>query len=130
MKHLPLLRVAVIPHRHQNYDTAGDYFQLGEDNHAVWMVRVSAMSDWRHEALVMIHELVEMILTKNDGVTWKDIDEFDKTGGGKDHPDPGTIPEAPYHQQHTKATEIERKMAEWLNIDWEAYDASFDALEY
>lgn len=126
MKHLPSIMSHTIPHNLQQYDTAGDYWQHGP----WWFVRVSEMGDWRHEALVFIHEFVEMCLTTQHGIDWKDIDQFDKYGEGKDHPDPGTLESAPYHNEHMLAVQMEKKFAKLLRIDWEEYDKSFDKLEY
>lgn len=125
MDHLPKITIRIIPHSLQNYDTAGDYEQLKTG----WLVSVSEMSDWRHEALVMIHELVEMILTKHNGVKWEDIDNFDTTIG-RELDDPGNCPKAPYHKEHIAATNIERLLAQLLGVNWAEYDKSFDDLEW
>lgn len=118
--------IRTIPHELQRYDTAGDY----RERDGVWYVNVSKMSDWRYEALVKVHEIVEMILCKNDGVDWKDIDNFDMVGAGKGHPDPGTLVDAPYYEQHKQATNIEQLLAEYLKVSWTDYNAALDALEY
>lgn len=120
------ISVHIIPHRNQKYSTCGDYWELGER----WDVRISKTEDWRHSYLVLIHELTEMALTKNDGVNWDDIDKFDMEGDGKDHPDPGTLKSAPYHKQHLLATVIERRLAKMLNVDWDEYNEALDSLEY
>lgn len=126
MDHLPIIRIGTRPHDTQNYDTAGNY----EDLKGVWYVDVSHLPDWRMEFLIALHELVEMALTKNNGVDWKDIDYFDTEGGGKDHPDPGSLETAPYHKEHMAAERLERKMAELLGVEWETYNQALDALEY
>lgn len=131
MTHFPVTRITSIPHCAQLYDTAGDYREIDDySGRPVWLLRVSNMGDWRHEALVVIHELVEMVLTKNDGVSWKDIDHFDTEGDGKDHPDPGTLESAPYHKQHTFATYIEREVALALGVNWDDYEKELNTLEY
>lgn len=126
MTHLPVIRVGTRPHATQKYDTAGDYEELK----GVWYVDVSELPDWRMEFLIAIHELVEMACTKHNGVPWKDIDHFDIEGGGKDHPDPGSLETAPYHKEHMAAEQIERKVAELLGVEWETYNQALDALEY
>ena len=80
------------------------------------------MPDWRHSALVVVHELVEMILTKARNIDWKDIDEFDMNGLGKDSDDPGSMPEAPYHKEHVFAEKIERM----LNYERKELKPTFD----
>lgn len=126
MKHLGKIVITPIKHKFQNYDTAGDY---GKNNSGWWM-RISEMEKWQYEALVTLHELVEMILTTNDGVKWKDIDKFDKDGEGKGHPDPGTLKSAPYYRQHKVATRIEKIVCKELGLSWEEYDNSFNKLKW
>lgn len=126
MKHLPTVLSQVITHAAQEYDTAGNYWEVFD----IWHLQVSECSDWRHEALIMLHEFVEMCLTKNDGVDWKDIDKFDMEGPGKDMNDPGSSTEAPYHNQHLLAEAMERKFATMLGVDWDKYNADLDSLEY
>ena len=125
MDHLPSINCVTIPHHTQRYDTAGNYgeSQLG------WWLEISKMKDWRYEMLVLIHELTEMALTKQANVEWKQIDLFDTTVG-KDHPDPGTMPEAPYFEQHAQATKIERMLAKMLGVNWKKYDKSFEELKW
>lgn len=125
MRHLPNIEITLIEHSKQAYDTAGDY---GKD-YAGWWMNVSRMKDWRYEALVSVHELVEMILTTNDKVKWKDIDYFDKKGEGKGHDDPGTLKSAPYFKQHRFATRIEKLLCSELGVDWKEYDESFSKLK-
>ena len=126
MNHLPPISIRVIAHSNQKYDTAGDYCEMYDN----WYMKISKMKDWRYEALVTVHELIEMILTKHHGVDWNDIDIFDMAGEGKDHPDPGTLPSAPYHNEHMLATQIEKKLAKMLNVDWKEYDESFNDLKW
>ena len=59
------INIETIPHGDQRYPTVGDYW---DDENGVMQVRVSDMKDWRYEALVIIHELVEMFLTKHRGI--------------------------------------------------------------
>jgi len=119
------IHIKFIPHHQQDYSTAGDYWGY-EDK---WHVRISKTEDPKHQALVLIHEIVEMFLTEANGVSWEEIDKFDKTGGGKDHPDPGTLKSAPYHNEHMLATQIEKRVAKMLGVDWKEYNQSLDSLE-
>ena len=68
------INIETIPHGDQRYPTVGDYW---DDENGVMQVRVSDMKDWRYEALVVIHELVEMFLTKHRGIPEHEISEFD-----------------------------------------------------
>lgn len=90
------------------------------------------MGNWRFEALVALHELVEVIKCKHDGVSQKDVDAFDiafeknRKPGNDD--EPGDDPNAPYQNQHCLATGIERIMAAELGVDWREYDRAVMAL--
>lgn len=131
MNHIPKIKIFLVDHNLQNYDTAGDYFETkGSCDEEEWSMKVTKLPDARMEACIILHEFVEMVLTKVHNVSWKDIDEFDKNGEGKDHPDPGTLPSAPYYNEHALATQLEKKFAKMLSLDWDEYNAALDALSY
>ena len=124
------MKIESIPHQEQRYPTVGDYWQ-GEDG--IEQIRVSSMPDWRYEALVAVHELVELILTRHRGIAEQDISRFDVefeqsrekalvTG------EPGDHPNAPYRKEHFFATNVERLLAAELDVDWFEYDRLVDAL--
>ena len=125
MRHLPDIDHRVIPHTDQYYDTAGNYWDDGSE----WKMRVSKMEDWRYEALVTLHEFIEMCLTTHHNISWDDIDYFDRNEG-KDSDDPGRMPEAPYHNEHMLAMQLEKKFAKMLGVDWKKYDSSFADLKW
>lgn len=116
------IKINFIPHAIQRYDTAGDYKEF-EDS---WYVFVSETEDWRYEFLVLLHELVEMALTKHRGIDWNLIDEWDMMGPGKDSDDPGAMEDAPYHKEHMQAESIERQVAEMLGVVWDEYQKALD----
>jgi hypothetical protein len=37
---------------------------------------------------------------------------------------------APYHNEHVIATQIEKKFAKAMGVDWKEYNEVLDALEY
>jgi len=117
--------ITTIPHCRQRYDTAGDYRETGG---ALWSLTVSEMPDPRMEAALIVHELVEMILTKHRGITWGEIDRFDM--GHPELDDPGADPRAPYHLEHLAAEQIEKQMCILLGLPWAEYQAAFDALKF
>lgn len=119
------LIVSMIDHKEQRYNTAGDYLEVGKS----WILNISKTEDWRCSAAVLIHEIVEMFLTKHNGVKWEDIDAFD-TGIGKDLADPGLCPAAPYHKEHMIAEEFEREFVVQIGLTWEEYQDALDSLEY
>lgn len=125
------INIETIPHELQRYPTVGDYWQ--EDS--VEQVRISEMKDWRYEVLVMVHELIEMALTRHRNVSEEAITAFDvkfeaerleglRTG------EPGDDPAAPYRREHTFATNVERLLAAELDVDWATYEVYVDSLGF
>lgn len=115
--------IETIPHDQQRYPTVGDWQWLDSDTLSI---KVSKLTDWRREALVTVHELVEVLMCKHDGVTEKSVDEFDKDFEAHRHPDnndePGDSPDAPYVKQHCVATGVERILAAHLDVSWKLYE--------
>ena len=126
------MKVAIesIPHDEQRYPTVGDYWL---DESGTDQVRVSSMPDWRYEALVAVHELVEMLLARHRGISEEHISQFDiafeqaREQGGA-FGEPGDAPDAPYRREHFFATNLERLLAAELDVDWFTYDRFVDAL--
>lgn len=124
------INIETIPHQSQRYPTVGDYW---EDGAEVEQVRVSEMPDWRYEALVAVHELIEMILTKHRGIAEQAISEFDiafekSREVGQVLGEPGDDPRSPYRKEHFFATNVERLLAAELGVDWFAYDRFVEGL--
>ena len=120
--------IETIPHKRQRYETCGDwYFRKG-----VLHIKVSKMSDWRREMLVAVHELVEVLLCKDRGITTAEVDAFDKAfekaraPGNED--EPGDDPKAPYRKEHFFATNIERLLSAELRVDWAKSDKEINGL--
>lgn len=130
--------IQVIPHNEQRYDTVGDWFftkdwyrpkgtEMGPQK--LWTpidllhIRVSKMSDWRYEVLVGLHELVECLICRQQGVSQQAVDNFDMAW--QQHADiaePGDDPTAPYYQQHQLASVVERLVSLALGVYWPAYE--------
>jgi hypothetical protein len=121
--------VQAIPHKEQFYNTVGDWRW---DKEGTLQIRVSKMSDWRYEACVIIHELVEAALCKYSGVGQKQVDRFDiafeKNRKEGDESEPGDSPEAPYRTQHCIATGVEKIVAAFLGVVWKSYESEINAL--
>lgn len=123
MREIKEIYMRVIDHDTQRYETVGDYWI---DDHDVLQIRASKLPTNKMELLVMIHELIEVILTEDRGIKEKDISDFDKKyeanrpEGNVD--EPGDDCEAPYKREHCMATGIERIMASLLGVDWLDYD--------
>ena len=109
------IEIEFIDHKNQRYDTAGDYYLRGN----TLIVKISKYKDWRYQWLVMIHELSEVFLVMNKGISFDSIDQFDMSFKGED---PGSDPNAPYHEEHMTALDIERKLCEKSGLNWEEYE--------
>ena len=115
--------IEVIPHISQRYNTIGDWQWFGD----TLRIRVSDMGDWRKEFLVGIHEAIETMLCKHDGVTEEQVDAFDFA-----HPElhePGDDKSAPYHEQHKTAIMIETLLMKELKVDETFYLEVMESLQ-
>lgn len=124
MKHLPSVTIEVVEHSDQKYDTCGNY---GEGLDCWWM-EISKLPKWQYEALIAIHELVEMVLTKDRKISWDKITKFDNTFIDED--DPGNMKIAPYHKEHKFATKLEKMLCSELGLDWKKYDKAVNSLKW
>ena len=105
--------IVTIPEKEHRYDTCGDW--LVDDFGAI-RIRVSEMGDWKAEATVAIHELIETAWCKAHGVTTGMVDAFDM-----DYPqdkNPGVDPAAPYFEGHKLAMQIEHLFASGIDYDY------------
>ncbi len=117
-----MIVVETLRHAFQRYPTCGDW----TNENGVLRVKVSELPDWRYEALVAIHEIVEATLCRADGVTPEQVDAFDMAFKGDS--EPGDDPQAPYRRQHLMATAIEKMLAAALGVDWQAYERAIEEL--
>ncbi|MDE2015972.1 MAG: hypothetical protein KGJ89_05100 [Patescibacteria group bacterium] len=121
--HLTSILIDIIKHKHQRYNTCGDWFRDGE----FLRIRVSQMLNPDYEFLIALHELVETYLSGKHGITEEEVDAFDINWKGEG--EPGDCPEAPYYKEHRIATLIEKAMAETLGVDWTEYGNAIDKLD-
>lgn len=116
--------IKTIPHSDHRYSTVGDYWF--EDDGSL-QIRVSDTGNWKHEALVALHEMVEVLLCKDRGISEPDIMAFDMAFEAKREPgnedEPGDDPAAPYGKEHRFAENLERLLAGELGVNWNQYDA-------
>lgn len=126
------IQIETIPHDQQRYPTVGDWQWL--DQHTL-IIRVSELTDWRREALVAIHELVEVLLCKERKISEQAVDDFDKKyerkrkAGLKAYQgEPGDHKFAPYRKEHFFATNIEALLAGELGVDWPDYEREVESL--
>ena len=118
----PLIRVEVVDHADQRYETAGDW-QWDRDTGEL-VVRVSKTADDRDAFLLAVHEIVEAFLCKIHGVPETAVDRFDEEFN-KSHnlllDEPGEDPSAPYYSEHGAAEIVERLVAREAGVPWGEY---------
>lgn len=125
------ITIETIPHSQQRYDTCGDW--LFDDNGDL-LIRVSELGDWRYEALVGVHELIEVLICKHRGISQEEVDKFDINylAAGRPHegePDePGDAKDCPCRAEHFAATTIERMLSSELSVDWWDYGTAVEEL--
>jgi hypothetical protein len=106
----------------QRYPTVGDWWR--EDG--VLQIRACETADPRDALLVALHELIEAALCEHRGISEGSVTMFDLAHLDSD--DPGSLPDAPYREEHVFAECVERLMALELGRDWKEYDAALAAL--
>jgi hypothetical protein len=120
--------IETISHGKQRYPSVGDWFY----RRGVLHIRVSKLSDWRREYLVALHELVEVMQCRHDGVSQKAVDGFDnayeKARPAGDESEPGDAAKAPYRRQHCLASGVERIAAAALDVCWKDYEEELNGL--
>jgi hypothetical protein len=124
------IEIKTIPHSQQRYETVGDWFYTPN---GAWHFHVSDLDDWRMEIAVAVHELIECMLCRFEGITQVEVDDFDMAYETQRAPDnydePGDDPRAPYHKQHCIATGIERIVVCMLGLSWKEYDDKINMLQ-
>lgn len=127
------IEIETIDHAEQRYPTVGDWFYRdekilnpkGTSTEEVLHIKVSKLGNWRYEALIAVHELVEVILCQHAGISQAAVDKFDiafeKTRPEGNEDEPGDATEAPYRKQHCLATAVERMLAAELDVAWYEY---------
>lgn len=123
-----------IDHLSHRIPTCGDWYY---DDEGTLHIRASKLSNEKYEVILLVHELIEALACRYDGVPVEEVDAFDlefehkianrQTDGGDE---PGDEPDAPYSDQHCLATAFERILAERWGIKWKTYNAELYELPY
>lgn len=112
--------INVVPPASMRYRTVGDWFFDGTD----LIIKVADTKNWRYNLLVAIHELIEVFLCTDKGITSKQVDRFDFSHENDE--DPGSHPKAPYQAQHLIAMGVEMMLAAVLGVKWRVYEAAIE----
>lgn len=129
------ITIKTIPHSKQAYSTVGNYWETKDSLE----VRVSDMGNPTLELATALHELIESHLCRLNGISFEDIEEFDRAyEKSRDDDDrhascgclmqiePGMDVHAPYHEQHVFATKLEREFVS--EASWGVYDVIVNKL--
>ena len=123
------ISIRTIPHDNQRYPTVGDWIW---DKNGDLIINVSDMGNKKYEFLVAFHELIEVMLCKERGITQAEVDDFDIAYEARrnfdDTSEPGDSLKAPYYNEHQFATCLERLMALELGVNWGEYDEKVNNL--
>lgn len=129
---IPHIYIHIIPHDHQRYDTCGDW-QFDEEGSL--HVHVSDMESFTSEAAVAIHEIVEALLCRRNGVKEEAVTRFDlqyeqERAVGKHGltEEPGDDLRAPYREEHQMATFVERCVIAAFGVRWNDHDERVNRL--
>lgn len=127
------IMAGTINHKSHKYPagTVGDW----NFNKGVLNIVVSETGDWKMNALIMIHEIVESILCKANDIPETKVRKFDiefdkkhSHGRGRET-EPGDDPLSPYRRQHCVATGIERIIAAEMGVSWSEYEEKLEGLK-
>jgi hypothetical protein len=116
----PIERIVIefIPQEQQRYDTCGDY-QIADGE---LLIRITKVEPEVYSHAILVHELVEVLLCRQAGITPEDVDAFDIHGIGSDLAEPGNDVRAPYHRQHLWSDVAERLFIAAAGLSWSEYD--------
>lgn len=97
-------------------DSWGDYWV---DEDGTLQIRAVLMPDVMFSHYILTHEHLEAIRCYRDGISLGSIEKWDSDHS--DHPDPGCLPDAPYHSQHQDSMLVEKVCCHQDGYAWEEY---------
>ena len=115
----------LVPHHSQRYDTVGDW-QWEAQRLEIRVSREIGATHPEYVSLVFVHELVEALLCRHDGISAAQVDAFDKSYSKAG--EPGDDPAAPYYREHRVAERVERQMAAAMGVKWADYQAALERI--
>jgi hypothetical protein len=124
--------IETVPHERNRNNQVGDYRYM-EDG--TLYITVSNMGDEKMEWLVALHEMIEEMLAKSDGITEEQINDYDiyyekkrEMGLVDENSEDGFASDCIYKKYHTIATGCEMILAAQLGVDWLNYDEKVNSL--
>lgn len=80
----------------------------------------------KYNFLILLHALVEQYLCFEHGIKDEEVTKFDREHTHCD--DPGSHIEAPYHEEHRIAEEVESLVSVQMGVDWVKYGKTIDKI--
>ena len=115
----------------QRYPTLGDYYLTNTER----IFSISNTGRSLYDDLILIHELVEEVLTRNKGIKEEDITKYDlefekkvELGVISGSSEPGEQLDCPYRREHILAETIERLILNHLGEDFNEYNNKLNNL--
>ena len=124
--------VETISHESQRYKTVGDWRFEGDNLE----IKVSNLGNIYYEWFIAEHEINEALMCKKDGITEKQVSDYDIAFEQlrKEYPEiigdqePGDMVSAPYNSQHKRATQIEYSSVSLHGENWAEYEKAVNKL--
>ena len=122
--------VKTVPHKLQIYNTCG-YWHWTEKS---LEIQVSDTGEEKYFWLILIHELVEALICKAQGISEAEVDKFDMDFERNRQvltlstAEPGDHPKCPYRFAHCIATGVERVVAAVIGVNWSEYECALNSL--
>ena len=114
----------------QRFTTVGDW---GRSPNGEYFITIARLPDYRHQVLVLIHELVEWTICMLTGVSVEAADAFDalweqelRKGLHEPEDEAGYDTRCPYRKGHVWGGRAERFFAWLFRVDWNDYGDECD----
>ncbi|MBF0555646.1 MAG: hypothetical protein HQK96_14040 [Nitrospirae bacterium] len=124
--------IKIVEQKEQKFLTQGDW---RPDEHGDMIITITKCPDWRHEAGIAVHELVELYISKNLGITIEQCDEFDamyeegyRSGKIPLNKEPGYDKKCPYFLGHVWGDRFSFVLLWLLGVKWKDYVRETDKL--
>jgi len=116
------VKIVSVPQHKIRSRQVGDWWFFNRDSYVIHVLDTLSPEA---QLAVAIHELVEAFLCRKEGITDGEVTTFDdqyeaerEQGKHKEDDEPGDDPHAPYREQHSSATFVERAVCHVLSVNW------------
>lgn len=126
------IEIEIKPIDQMRYPTVGDYYYKKD---GTLKFEIADTGNVVYNTMVLIHEMVEELMTKQLGITEKKISDFDlkfeserESGMHGMEAEPGFDVRSPYQSEHMIATAVEMIICAHLGIKWNKYNYDINSL--